>query len=88
MNPLSPLGWVLIILLVGLIVGINLSLFLSPKQKNNPDSWVSRLQAAGKTMRDPFRKDDEKLENLSQKVLDLTKQKSEHNSNGEKNERP
>ena len=88
MNPLSPLGWILIILLVGLIVGINLSLFLGAKKKNNPDSWVVRIQEAGKTMRDPFRKEDEKLDNLSQKVLELQKTQSEKNSNGDKNERP
>lgn len=87
MNPLSPFGWLLIIVLVGLIIGINLSLFFGTKKKNNPDSWVSRLQEAGKTIRDPFKKEDEKLDRLSQKVHELKGHRSENPSNGEQNER-
>lgn len=86
MNPLSPLGWFLIILLVGLIIGINVDLFFKQKKKNNPDSWVSRIQEAGKIMRDPFRKEDEKLNRLSQKVKELQKIKNKGYLNGDKNE--
>lgn len=87
MNSLSPLGWILIILLVSLIIGINLSLFLGKKKNTDPDNWVSRIQAAGRTMRDPFHNDDEKLNNLSQKVLELRKTQYDKNSHGDKNER-
>lgn len=82
MNPLSPLGWILIILLVCTIVGINLSLFLGSKKKPNPDSWVSRLQHAGRTARDPFHRENEDLEELSKKVKDLGYHQGE-NKNGE-----
>jgi hypothetical protein len=86
MNPLSPFGWFLIILLVALIIGINLSLFLGQKKKHNPDSWVSRLQKAGTTMRDPFREENKKLDNLAQKVIDLKKDQQKDFFNGDKNE--
>jgi len=82
MNTLSPLGWILIILLVGLIVGINLSLFLGAKKHPDPDSWVARLQHTGRTARDPFRKENESLEKLSQKVKDLGENQTA-NKNGE-----
>jgi len=39
------------------------------------------LQAAGKTAKDPFRKENELLENLSGKVRELQKSKTE-NDNG------
>ena len=81
MNSLSPLGWILIIGLVALLIGINASLFLGAKKQHNPDSWISRLQAAGKTAKDPFRKENELLENLSGKVRGLQKSKTE-NDNG------
>jgi hypothetical protein len=71
MNSLSPLGWILILFLVFLFIGINVSLFTSQKKKDNPDSWVNRIQEAGKTLRDPFRKEDEKLNTLSEKVKEL-----------------
>jgi hypothetical protein len=86
MNPLSPLGWFLIILLVGLIIGINLSLFFGQKKKHNPDSWVSRLQKAGTTMRDPFREENEKLDNLAQKIIALQKSQKKDLTDGDKNE--
>ncbi len=85
MNPLSPLGWILILLLVGLFVGINVDLFFRQK-KNNPDSWVSRIQEAGKIIRDPFGKEEEKLSRLSQKVKELQKLQNKENFNGDKNE--
>jgi hypothetical protein len=86
MNPLTPFGWFLIILLAALIIGINLSLFFGQKKKHNPDSWVSRLQKAGTTMRDPFREENIKLDNLAQKVIDLQKSQKKDFNDGDKNE--
>jgi hypothetical protein len=86
MNPLSPFGWFLILLLVALIVGINLSLFFGQKKEHNPDSWVSRLQKAGNMMRNPFREENEKLDNLAQKVIELQKDQKKDFTDGDKNE--
>ena len=86
MNPLSPLGWTLIILLVAVFIGINVSLFTAQKRKNNPDSWVSRLQKAGTTLKNPFLDDEKKLENLAQKVIDLKQEQKNEFTNGDKNE--
>lgn len=86
MNPLTPFGWFLIILLIALIIGINLSLFFGQKKKHNPDSWVSRLQKAGTIMRDPFREENNKLDNLAQKITDLQKNQKKEFNDGDKNE--
>ena len=86
MNPLSPLGWILIILLVAVFIGINMSLFTAQKRKNNPDSWVSRLQKAGTTLKNPFHDDEKKLENLAQKVIDLKHAQNKDFNDGDKNE--
>ncbi len=86
MNPLTPFGWFLILLLVGLIVGINLSLFFGQKKKHNPDSWVSRLQKAGSTMRNPFHEENEKLDNLAQKIINLQTNQKKDFTDGDKNE--
>jgi uncharacterized membrane protein (DUF106 family) len=80
MNSISPLGWILIIGLVALIIGINASLFMGAKKQHNADSWISRLQAAGKTARDPFRKENDMLDHLSDKVQELQKNKTEKNN--------
>jgi len=74
-EPLSPLAWVLIILLAVFIIGINLSLFLGMRKKKPTDNWVDRLINARDTARDPFRKENEKIEELSRKVRELESKK-------------
>jgi len=86
MNPLSPLGWILIILLVTVFIGINVSMFTAQRKKNDPDSWVSRLQKAGTTLKNPFHDDEIRLENLAQKVVDLKHEQKNDFIDGDKNE--
>lgn len=74
-EPLSPLAWVLIILLAVFIVGINLSLFLGMRKKKPSDNWVDRLINARNTVQDPFRKENEKMDELSRKVKELENSK-------------
>lgn len=70
-NSLSPLAWVLIILLGVFIIGINLSLFLGMRKKKSTDNWVNRMINARDTARNPFRKENEKIDELSKKVREL-----------------
>lgn len=77
-EPLSPLAWVLIILLALFIIGINLSLFLGMRKKKSSDTWVDRLITTRDTVRDPFRKDNEKMDELSRKVRELGSNKENH----------
>ncbi len=86
MNPLSPLGWILIFLLIAVFIGINVSLFTAQKKKNDPDSWVSRLQKAATTLRNPFHDEEQKMESLAQQVLKLKRGQTNDFSNGDKNE--
>lgn len=89
-EPLSLLGWILIIFLVLLILSVNLSLFIGKKKPDNRDNWVSRIATAGKELKDPFHKDDEKLMELSTRVKHLNdKNPINHNdieNLGEQNE--
>jgi hypothetical protein len=74
-EPLSPLAWGLIILLAVFIIGINLSLFLGMRKKKPSDNWVDRLISARNTIQDPFRKENEKIDELSRKVRELESKK-------------
>ncbi len=74
-EPLSPLAWVLIILLAVFIIGINLSLFLGMRKKKPTDNWVERLINARDTARNPFGKENEKMDELSKKVRELESKK-------------
>lgn len=74
-EPLSPLAWVLIILLAVFIIGINLSLFLGMRKKKSTDNWVDRLVNARDTVRNPFGKENEKIDELSRKVRELESKK-------------
>lgn len=72
-NQISPLGWVLIILLVLLIVSLYLSLFTKLKDKKEKHGWISSMQNAGKTIKDPFHNENLKIEELAKSVQKLKK---------------
>jgi hypothetical protein len=74
-DSLTPLAWALIILLAVFIIGINLSLFLGLRKKKSTDNWVDRLINARNTVQDPFRKENEKMDELSRKVRELENKK-------------
>lgn len=69
-NPISPLGWFLIILLVLVIVSLYVSLFskLKEKDKKTRSEWVNSMQEAGKTIKDPFWKENSKIQELSKRI--------------------
>ncbi len=75
-NPISPLGWVLIIFTALLIISLFVSLFARLKDKGKEPGWIAAVQNAGKTMRDPFGEEYRKMQELSAKVEQL-KSKSE-----------
>jgi biopolymer transport protein ExbB/TolQ len=81
-DSLSPLAWVLIILLAVFIIAINLSLFLGMRKKKSTDNWVNRMINTTNTARDPFRKENQKIDELSRKVRELeSKNGNEINDN-------
>lgn len=86
-EPLSLFGWILIIFLVLLILSVNLSLFLGRDKTRDQGKWVSRIAAAGREMKDPFHKEDEKLSELASRVQKLKIIGTQKiNSLGEQNE--
>lgn len=82
-HSISPLGWVLIIFLALLIIGLFVSLFTHLKHKNKEPGWISMMQNAGKTMRDPFGEENKKLNELSDKIQQLNPKidLEQHNGN-------
>lgn len=76
---ISPLGWVLIILVVALTISLYISLFSKLKQKPEKPGWINSMQEAGKTLKDPFRRENARMEELSRNVEKLT----HHHANGE-----
>ena len=90
---LSPLGWTLIIFLSLFIVVINVSLFTKLRRRPTRNNWVEKITNAGKTIRDPFRNENEKWKELSEKVNTMQKnsanpddQSGQVNIIGEKND--
>ncbi|KAF0112105.1 MAG: hypothetical protein FD147_372 [Chloroflexi bacterium] len=67
-NTISPLGWVLIAGLAIFILAINLGLFLGVKKKIQKDNWIDKISSAGSTLRDPFRKENDQFQELSNEV--------------------
>lgn len=67
------LGWVLIVFLVVFIVSINIGLFMGTKKKDNKDNWAGKLHAAGQTLKDPFRDENSRIQELSLRVEQLQK---------------
>jgi hypothetical protein len=67
MNNLSPLGWVLIACLAGIIISLNLGLLVSlrrkPSQANKPSNVFSKM---GQTIQHPWEKEDQQLHELAQ----------------------
>jgi hypothetical protein len=72
MNNLSPLGWVLIACLAGIIISMNLGLLVSlrrkPSQSNKPSNVFSKM---GHTLQHPWEKEDLQLHELAQRTKRL-----------------
>ena len=84
-NQISPLGWFLIILVVLLITSLYFSLFNKLKDKKQDQAWINSIQEAGKTLKDPFRSEKSKMEELAKSVGKIQSQsgKSKNNNNGD-----
>ncbi len=72
-NSIPVLGWVLIVFLVVFIISLNIGLFMSMKKKNDKENWAGKLHAANQTLKDPFRNENLKMQELSLKVEQLQK---------------
>lgn len=70
-NPISTLGWVLIIFLGVFILAINLGLFMGIRKKNNKTNWISKIQATSQVLKDPFHDEYAKMAELSEKLKKL-----------------
>ena len=83
-NQISPLGWFLIILVVLLITSLYFSLFSKLKDKKQDQGWINSIQEAGKTLKDPFRSENSKMEELARSVENIQSQSGKlKNNNGD-----
>lgn len=79
-DSISFLGWLLIIFVIFLTIGLFVSLFTHSKKKSKDHTWISMMQNAGNTMRDPFAAENKKLNELSAKVQQLNPEVENHPS--------
>lgn len=77
---ITPIGWLIISLFALFIIGVNVSLFLSFRKKSGSDHWTDRMRRAGEVLRDPWKNENAKISELSEKVNQL-KQKSSDKEN-------
>lgn len=65
---LSTLGWVIIIGLAAFILVLNLGLLLGVRQKMQKNNWIDKMTDAGQVLRHPLKKENERLQALSDQV--------------------
>lgn len=70
-SQISTLGWILIIGIGVLFISLNLSLFMKIKNKGEEPRWISALHITGQTFKDPFKDENAKMQELSEKVIKL-----------------
>ncbi|MEA5078939.1 MAG: hypothetical protein VB013_10260 [Anaerolineaceae bacterium] len=74
---ITPIGWLIISLFVLFIIGVNVSLFLSFRKKSGSDHWTDRMRRAGEVLRDPWKNENAKISELSEKVNQLRQKSSD-----------
>lgn len=79
---ISPLGWIIIIVLAIFIVTLNVTLFTSMRKKPGKQTWVDHLRKANDSLRDPWKNENQKFEELSQ----ITERLKDRKDTGEKKE--
>lgn len=73
---ITPTGWFFIIVFVLFVIGVNVSLLLSFRKKKGSDHWTDRMREAGEVLRDPWKNENAKLSELSEKVEQIKRKKS------------
>jgi uncharacterized membrane protein (DUF106 family) len=71
MKDISVLGWILIVLVIALTVTLFISLFSRLKGKAEQTEWINKIQESGKTLKDPFRHENARMEELARSVEKL-----------------
>lgn len=86
MKDISLLGWILIILVIALTISLFVSLFSRLKGKTEKTGWITTMQEAGKTLKDPFRQENARMEELARNVEKLQQFREENNFNSKEQE--
>jgi hypothetical protein len=73
---LSTTGWIVIVFLLFVIVSINVSLIYAVKNHSLSKS-IDIIRKTGQVSRQPWKKEDQMLSDLSKKVADLKKEDRE-----------
>lgn len=70
MTSISPISWIVLIIIVLFIIGINVWLFSSITQKKEQNEFQIFKQVT-QTLSNPYKKDNQQLEELSRLTADL-----------------
>ena len=81
----SPYKDLVLVILIFIIVVINIGLF-SSFRKNRPNGTISLLKKSTEVMRDPFKKENRDMSELSSLVQKLNETNTQDNNYEEKNE--
>lgn len=79
MREISVLGWILIILVIALTITLFISLFSRLKGKAEKPEWINTMQEAGKTLKDPFRHENARMDELARNVEKLKQYREQSN---------
>ena len=79
---ISPLGWVLIGLLVLMVISLNISLITSLRHKKSGNNWLVMLQQSGKNLKDPFHDENARMQELADRVENLKHNENTSENNG------
>ncbi|HPS42004.1 MAG TPA: hypothetical protein PK040_05320 [Anaerolineaceae bacterium] len=80
----TPTEWLIMILLVVFIVIINVMLFLRFRNRPLKTHWTQKMSQVTKDIKDPFRAENQKMQELSEKVNQLTNTEKKANTTNPK----
>ena len=85
-SQISPLGWILIILLALTVLSLNISLFTKLKKKDKTPGWISSVQSLTRSAKDPFHDENTRMQELAETVEKLKIKRNEKSNliNGDK----
>ena len=74
-NHISTLGWILIGIVIGITVLLNVRLFVKREHQGKSPDRSDRIQNVRKTFKDPFWFENEKMQELSNRLDQIKNEK-------------
>ena len=71
LNHISTAGWIVILGLAVFIVVLNLTFMAGFKRKDQETTWMDKMANAGQVIKNPLKKENDQLQQLSDEVAKL-----------------